>query len=67
MGEFEKIAVGIWSREAVQAYPGSISIKSPARVEAKIVPLKHGDKSFVLLGIRPEWPLDKWSGLEPQG
>jgi hypothetical protein len=67
LGELEKIAVGIWTRDTVQSYPGSISIKSSARVEAKIVPQKLGEKSLVLLGVRPEWPVDNWSGLEPRG
>src|SRR5207249_108671 len=59
----EQLSVGIFGRQAVRFGTGSISICPAQRVEAKIVPQERGGQSFVLLGVRPEWPLQEWSGL----
>ena len=61
------ISVRLFGRDEVKAYAGSISIKSPSRVEAKIVPQERASQSFVLLGTHPEWPIQDWSGLESRG
>lgn len=61
--ELENLAVEIFGREAVLHYPGSISIRM-ARVESKIVPQRREAGEYVLLGVRPEWPLKEWSGLD---
>ena len=43
------------------------AIRTPSCVEAKIVPQERGASSFILIGVRPEWPLNDWSGLETRG
>ncbi len=69
MRDLEQLSIRVFGRDAIQFHTGSISIKSPSRVEAKIVPQEHESNGFVLLGIRPvpEWPIEVWSGLEPHG
>jgi len=65
--QLESLAVEFFGREAVQFHTGSISIKSPSRVEAKIVPQEHDKNRSILLGVRPEWPLEEWAGLDSCG
>lgn len=67
MHDLEHLGVGIFGRDAVLFHTGSVSIKPASRVEVKIVPQEHGQDGFVMLGLRPEWPLQDWSGLEPRG
>lgn len=67
MKDLEQLSADIFGREAVRFYPGSISIKSPSRVEAKIVPRQDIDEQSILLGIRPEWPIDDWSNMKSAG
>jgi hypothetical protein len=67
MKDLDQLSADFFGREAVQFYTGSISIKSPNRVEAKIVPQNDGEEQSILLGIRPEWPIDDWSGMESTG
>jgi len=61
------LSVRLFGRDEVKTYAGSISIKSPSRVEAKIVPQERAQQTFLLLGVRPEWPIQDWSGLESRG
>lgn len=67
MRRLEQLSVRMFGRDEVKTYAGSISIKTPSRVEAKIVPQAHALQRFVLLGVRPEWPIADWSGLESRG
>lgn len=67
MKDLDRLSRDIFGREMVQFYPGSISIKSPSRVEAKIVPRQDLEEQSILLGIRPEWPIDSWSGMKSTG
>jgi len=67
MHEMEQLSVRLFGRDEVKTYAGSISIKSPSRVEAKIVPQERAQQTFLLLGVRPEWPIQDWSGLESRG
>lgn len=50
-----------------QSHTGSISVKPLSRVEAKIVPHESSGGASVLLGVRPEWRLREWSGLDVIG
>jgi hypothetical protein len=67
MHGLEQLSVRLFGSDEVRIYTGSISIKSPSRVEAKIVPQERSLQRFVLLGVRPEWPIQEWSGLESNG
>ena len=67
VAQLEQNAKNICGNEWIIRYTGSISVRSASRVEAKIIPLHREGKSSVLLGVRPEWPLQDWSGLKPSG
>lgn len=60
--QLQDVAVRKFGQGAVNLLAGSISVRSPVRVEAKIVPKTGPDGAHIYLGIRPEWPLDEWSG-----
>lgn len=64
--QLEGVAVESFGRESVLFYTGSISVKF-ARIEAKIAPQRGGGEEFILLGVRPEWPLGAWSGIDVVG